>query len=155
MAKKPDDGSTDTGGDTTESVTQAAQDAAGGDKALTAAVAARNDQPAPPSEFEAFMNEAGRRLDQLEQVLGLAAPFVAMFGQVKSGGLNTSQAIAQAVTGGQAIIGQAVPSAAPVLARLPALEKTIADMLGAFGVHFGAKSIEGLPTTLHPAAPAD
>lgn len=178
MAKKPDDGSTQTDspdevtreyqpgsldpaqdsaqgstGDTKEAVAKAAQDAAGGDAALTKAVAAKNDRAAPPSEFEAFMQEAGRRMDQVEQVLGLAMPFLQLFAKTKAGGLDTSQALAQAVTGGQVVIAGMVPSAAPVLARLPALEKTVSDILGALGVHFGAKSIDGLPTALHPADP--
>lgn len=176
MAKKPTDGDDTTGStasttddadqptreyapgsldpaDTKESVAKASQDAAGGDAALTAAVDARNAKAAPPSEFEAFMQEVGRRLDQVEQVLGLALPFLQLFAKTKAGGLDTSQALAQAVTGGQAVVAGMVPSAAPVLARLPALEKTVSDMLGALGMHFGAKSIEGMPTTLHPADP--
>jgi hypothetical protein len=52
------------------------------------------------------------------------------------------------------IVGAAVPAAAPALSRLPVIESTLAAVLSALGVHFGAGKIPGLPTAIPaPATP--
>lgn len=96
-----------------------------GDTIPAAAVTAAHDAPAPVhatgAEIATFMNSVGNRVSQIEAVLGVAAPLLS------------------------GVVSAVDPNAAPVLARLEAIETAVEGVLSALAEAFGNKSPSSLP----------
>jgi hypothetical protein len=114
--------------DTVDSVRAANLRAAGGEAALVAATDDAMGKPAPVGELQQLLAALTSRVERAESWID------ANDGPIRD-------VIAAGVTAADAID----PAAAPVLARVPALEKTLQAALTALQSHFGAGRVPGLP----------
>lgn len=122
---------------TQEAVQAAILSAAGGSAtAIAAATAAAASLAAPSSTIEAWLANLEARMVSTEATLGKIAPIVQ-----------------NALDDAAPVVGALVPAAAPLIAKLPAIEHTVGLLLKALNLHFGGKL--GAPTAIvaPPAAP--
>lgn len=123
---------------------------------LSAAVDAANAAPAPADSFMAMLDNLTTRMAAVEAHIGLALPLLSQTvtgvqAAVSSGGSlgdeiqNVGSVVLPVV---EAVGSVLLPGAAPILARLGALESFGADLVTSIGSIFGSK--HALPTA--PAA---